>query len=458
LNSIQGLFLCAKFCVGVVTSLCTNIGATGNEYYFGFIQNAINSGTISIILTTTGSQSVHYSIQAPGVGYSHNGTVTTSAESVITLPNSLQVSSYSDQHKGIYLTTSSDQITVMGQSYRQHSSDSFLILPLTKQNVEEYVYYGMSVAFSFTGLDSATLIVGTKDNTILTLMATQLVTIQVGSDTSNLFPGKNYSFAINRLQTLYIGSYQDITGTKIITNQPVSVFSGHECAYVPVNVAACDLLVEQIPSTIIWGKVYYVASLATKSRSTIRILAAYDHTDVDIYCNNVKASHTINQGRFVERIIGQENCAIYANKEVLVAQFGHGGTEDNDVGDPMMMLVPATMQYFNKFTFSTFHGTSSHYVNIIVLAQYYQPNMISLITGGVNISLNTQQWTPVKVNNISVAYTTQVNVQEGVVKILHTNMKALMTTVVYGFHSYEGYGHPGGYHDITGTTLIKLKF
>ena len=432
-----------------------------NEYYFGFFKNYRSEGSLSVILTTAGSQSVHYSIQAPGVGYSDSGIVIPNVRRIITLPNSVRVTSYADENKGIYLTTNSEQVTVIGQNIRSSTSDTFLILPLIKQYAEEYVYYGMSVARASVhseSLLSTILIVGTKPNTNLNLTVTHAVTIRIGGTTSNLVAGRVYSFNINRLQTIYIGTVEDITGTRIVTNHPVSVMSGHECANVPYNVRACDYIIEQIPPTILWGKVHYVASLNTRSRSTIKILAGFDSTNVDIYCNNIKASYAISQGSFVERIIGQENCAIYANNPLLVAQFGHGANDDN-IGDPMMMLVPATTQYFHKFTFSTIYGSSwSHYVNIIVFAQYHQTDMMYLMAEGINKSLIAQQWTPIKVNNINEAYVTQVNaLQEGVVKILHTNPEALITTMMYGFGLYEGYGHPGGFRDITGMYISHAK-
>ena len=128
-----------------------------------------------------------------------------------------------------------------------------------------------------------------------------------------------------------------------------------------------------------------------------------------------------------------------------MVQFSHGQNDDNVSGDPMMVTIPASIYYTNKFLFSTIHYPNyAHYVNIIVLAQYYQPDMIYLISEGVNKSLDTQEWVPVKVNNVTEAYAAMVNVTEGVVEIIHTNTSALMTAIVYGFARYLGYGHPGG--------------
>ena len=422
-------------------------------YYLGFFTNYINNnGRISVLLTTSDAQPVEYSIEALAVGYHHNGTISAGDEVILNLPLSVQVSSYNDQDKGIYLTASSDKITVIGQNLREHSSDSYFALPIIRLGGTDYVYYGISVPRTVVHsnlYDSAILIVGTENNTILKLTTTQSVTTSVGNTVTTVIPGREYSFVINRLQTFYVGSIEDLSGTKIVTNKPVSVFSGHRCANIPWNVTACSYLIEQIPPTTLWGNVYYTTPLADKKSFTVKILAANNNTIVNIYCNNTNESYIINEGGFVNRTLElQEYCAIYSNKEVLVVQFSHGGAEDIDYGDPMMTLVPATNQYLNKFDLSTIRNPLgsgyNHYVNIIVMEQYYQPNMIYLISRGANRSLVTQQWVPIRVNNSIKAYATQITITEGVTQIFHSEASAQLMTIAYGFARHDGYGHIGG--------------
>ena len=434
----------------------------GRNYYLGFYENVIR-GSPSIIIMTTESQPVSYSIEIPGIEYYYNGTITANNEDIVDLPGSVVVLSHDDQDKGIYLKTSSDRVTVIGQNAgrRSASSDTFLALLTSNLCVEDYVYYGMSVRraiFNFTHLYSSVLIVGTENNTMMKLTVTQPVTIKVDDTDTNLTSGMQYSFVINRLQTVFVISLEDLTGTKIVTNKAVSVFSGHECANIPWNVQECGYAVEQIPPTTLWGRVHYTTSLAASY--TIKVLAAYNSTIVDIYCNDTRRSYAINEGESVNRSSGfQEYCVIHSSKEVLITQFSHGRLYNGHYGDPMMSLVPATIHYSNKFSFSTIRNPHqsgyNHFVNIIVLAQYFQPDMIYLLAGGVNKSLDTQEWVPVKVNNVIEAYATKVNISEGVVEIIHTNTSALMTTIVYGFTSSEGYGHPGG---LTFPTGLLCRF
>ena len=420
----------------------------GSSYYLGFFRNW-QGGKPSITLQTILSQPVSYSVEIPGIGYYRSGTITAGNDVILNIPNSVEASSHNDQNKGIYLKTNSDKVTVTGQNDpNYHTSETFFALP-TKSFAVEYVYYGVSVPRTSSS-HSIVLIVGTENTTMMNLTVTQPVTVKVNDIAVSLTTGRQYSFVINKLQTVYIGSVEDLSGTKIVTNKPVSVFSGHQCAN--VNAGDCGYIIEQVPPTASWGRELYIAPLAPRRSYSIKVLAAYDSTNVDVYCNNAKRSYSINEGGFISRILSnQEYCVIYSTEQILVAQFGHG-PGSSDRGDPMMTLVPAAICCSNAFAFSTIRNPHiyrsgyiyNHYVNIIVTAQYYQPDMIYLKSGGVTRSLSTQNWLSLRAENVIEAYAALVSVSEGAVEVVHSNASALLTVIVYGFSYYNGYGHPGG--------------
>ena len=402
-------------------------------------------------------QDVDYSIKAPGNSCSRNGTL--SAGDVIEvicdhMDVEMTSSSRDNENKGIYLTANSDKVTVIGQSLERQSSDSYYALPVIKLDADAYVYYGVSMPIGRNkDYFSSILIVGTENNTTLNITTTQFVNINWGDFSDGLIRGTEYSFVINRLQTFYIGTNEDLSGTKIVTDKPVSVFSGHRCARVPdIHAERCSYLIEQIPPTALWGKVHYVAPLVAKRYYTIKILAAHNSTSVSIYCNStmLRPAHTINEGEFeIQQLENDNYCAIYSNKEVLVVRLNHG-SDGNAYGGPMMMLVPSTNQYFNRFEVCTILTGSiqfSHHINVIVMEQYYQPNATYLIAKGVKRSLDTEKWVPIQVNNIIEARATQItDIEEGMLQIFHTNPEAQMMTFVYGFahDRFESYGHIGG--------------
>ena len=321
--------------------------------------------------------------------------------------------------------------------------DTFLALPTENVLYAEYVYYGISVSSGIG--NSVVLIVGKENDTVMNLTVTQSVNIKVNDAVISLRHGIEYSFVVNRLQTVYIGSSRDLTGTRIVANKPVSVFSGHECGYVPSSsYGSCEHLIEQIPPTIYWGKSYFIAPLQGRSGYTIRVVAAYNSTEVITDCNNFKKFYYINAGDTFTAT-HQSYSVIHSTKKILVAQYSHGYYYDGKTGDPMMMLVPVTAHFSNEINLSTAFSGYSNYINIIVLKEYYQPSMMYWITRGVKRSLQSQSWNAIEFNQVTEAYYTQLSVSNGPVSIVHKATDAIISGAVYGFRSRASYGHFGGF-------------
>jgi len=81
------------------------------------------------------------------------------------------------------------------------------------------------------------------------------------------------------------------------------------------------------------------------------------------------------------------------------------------------------------------------------MAQYFQPDLIHMVTGCLKISLNTQEWTPYNLNNVTEAYATKINILHGLVEIVHIDITAL---IAYGVADRNGYMQPGGFSSIGG--------
>ena len=445
------------------------------EFYIGFFRGRNYDPSLVLVTTET---PVNYSVEAPGVGYYDNGTILANSRVVVNLSESVIVSSYNDQNNGVYLKTSTDKLTVIGQSTNGRGRrylnrrrkvarvtrglDTFIVNEITDLCISEYEYFAVSVNSSYVSsyYNSFVLIVGTRNDTLLKLTVTQPVTTRIGdANATTLIPGIEYSFMIHRLQTMYLSSTNDLTGTRIVTNKPVSVFSGHGYTGIPWNTYPRSYLIEQMPPTALWGNVYYVIPFANQLGYAVKIMAANDCV-VNISCvnftslNNTSVSLRSGESIF-EMFLNNETCTIWSVFKILVVQFSIG------YNGPMMTLVPSTGHYLSKISFSAFlcdqdysynddddddddddYWSWTHYITIIVLAQHYQPDMIYLVTGGMNKSLDTQEWIPMKVKNITKAYGTTINVSSvGMSEVIHADKAALMSVIVYGFvRNYGGYG------------------
>ena len=192
----------------------------------------------------------------------------------MTLPSNFAVFNNTMRNKGvlIHATDASRKLTVHGMNDALYTADGFVALPCHDYQKQNYTYYAVSTHFnrSSAQLTSQVLLVGCDASTELTITPTQEIQIPPdlvrGSNLPLSVPsGGSYTITLNRLQTFMFHSTLDLTGSKVVSNKPISFFSGHECADVPVGVAACDHLVEQLPPTITWGKRILCCSVTGKN-------------------------------------------------------------------------------------------------------------------------------------------------------------------------------------------------
>ncbi len=93
-----------------------------------------------------------------------------------------------------------------------------------------YEYYGISYDTISSYYPSVILLVACENETVVKF-ASSIITL-------------------NSMETYQIESDNDLTGTRITSSKPLSVFSGSDCANVPQNIRDCDHLIEQVPPTV----------------------------------------------------------------------------------------------------------------------------------------------------------------------------------------------------------------
>ena len=381
--------------------LCTYFNLTGSKFYIGFISGS--QYCTSIASFTTSEAELNYTVKAPVTGFYQSGMITANVQNRLYLPSSLIPPSYRFKRdnggykEGIFLQTTGNKITVIGRVQHPYYFDTFLVIPTIDMCLHNYTYFGVSNSRYSYNQDSIA-IVGTANHTTvnITLPSSTAGVIRINNSVSwsSLDAGTLYSYEIQRLQIVYIATVRNsLLGTKVTTNKPISLFSGHE--------HGGNQIAEQIPPTELWGTIHYFAPLASTTSYAVNIIAAYDSTNIDIYCNNIinaVNSYTSNAGESVYiTYYNQEFCGVYANKDVLVAQFSLRNSAD----DEMMITIPSTVHYTNSITSSVFEYVTyqyDHYINIVVLADYFQPEMITITSaGGINQSLATDShsWVPI---------------------------------------------------------------
>ena len=430
------------------------------DFYIGALRN-YNGETTDVLLyiMTASTSPVSYTVQT----YSETietGTVTNTTLAKLTIPSNLVVldSSYQHRYKGIHVSAS-DEIFVLLINYQSGSVGEYLAYPVQNLNIAQFQYYVVSTgaqAVVRIQPQSEVLLVGIENDTTVTVVPTQNVTlpqnVQITESTKiTVAAGTPFSFTLHELQTILLGSSNDLTGTSIVSNKPLTVISGHECGNVPDNIKYCEHLTEQIPPTVNWGQQFLLTPYSDRPVQYYKVIAAEDETTYNLTCgrDNTTTYYLQTSGSYYTHSTGTYiYCSISSDKPILVTQLGPGHMI-SITGDPVISLVPSVDQYSHEVVFVSpdIHNNefTSHYVNIATTT-----NETTILLNGDELSLT---WNAIYdyTNNI-IGYGTQFNSTSTDTPHVVASYNRF-STLVYGFGPRSAYSYSVGVNGIQGTCI-----
>jgi hypothetical protein len=210
------------------------------------------------------------------------------------------------------------------------------------------------------------------------------------------------------------------------------VISGHTCAYVPVKVAACNLLAEHLPHLGLLGRTTVIPKLPGKLFDVIRVIGTEDGTSFE-YNDSI---HWVGKGQFTE--LKNNRIApikLNASKPVLVALYSTGYKSGDTLGDPSMMLLPPT-DLWQRSAISTNPFERGWDATTLVV----------IPTEGVNsLRVNGKPLVNAKVEQSYDGYTQVTLPLVGNEAVISSGYKMMVLTVCYmpfsAQNSYDGWGH-----------------
>jgi len=339
----------------------------GKEFWLTFMRNhnnpppGPNSNNLSLELFITSDYNSEVVIEIPGIGYREVVEVPANTVRNIIIDPAAQIttSEVVEENMAVHIVAS-EPVTIYGLNRRKQTTDTFLGLPVEViGSVYRAICYNVSQE-----LMSQFAIVATEDQTTVTIVpATNTSGGRQRGKAFNITLNKGDVYQVSALNSKRKGVKDDLTGTVVTADKKISFFSGHQCAYVPDGVIACNHLVEQLPPLSSWGRNYYLGELKSRSKSTYRVLADQDGTRV---FEDAQFVIELKAGQYYEKMHSKP-VQITSNKPVLVAQYSQGNKNGDAIGDPMMLLISPTQQFLKKYRFATpVNGFWEHYINIVI--------------------------------------------------------------------------------------------
>ena len=460
----------------------TRISNRGNEFYTACTPNRVPDNTICTLFVTTDEDDpvdvmVEFKCHIGPGRCSQSITATKGEVETVVLPNSNSLQVFANmilrqRDAAVHVKAAPGKnIVVFAINEDTASTDGLLALPVYNTTTNTYIYFTVCaptpIDLTLTTVLSYFVIITTQVNTTITITPTATISynlfcqprqVQRGGSMSCTFPNKGYLAGWT--------ARDDLTGSKIVSDKPITLLSGHQCANMPPNMSACDHMVEHIPPVDNWGFHFVLTPLLERAADGYRFLASSDDTLITVTCNNEQGVQQesemirLDEGEFVQRIIPIERgfCCVEADTPIMVMHYSLGHTYDSvTMSDPFATMVPPLGQYSNNYTLVFIDSKQNNslgeglrfqpYLTLVVPRQYYQPENILVdnitvvsLPGSIHTASVLDQSGEVKA--YIVRYKSEIGLGSHTVR--HTDPEATLATDVYGFEQENSYGYLGG--------------
>ena len=454
-------------------TLCFNAAtASGFDFYIGIPSTYLQPPQIYLVIDNPATTPTSYSVET-SAGILANGVLGVGSAHLVQPNISLPVysSGYSDRYKGIRIrSTSENPISVLVATLLSVPYSSGFSWYKSHQNQEigskeNFEYFALSTDYNgqfFNNRRSELLLIGNHNSTVISITPTQTVHLpqdaqDPSSDLVSVAPGSIHNVTLHQFQTLLVFNLtHDITGTRIVSNKPLTVLTGHQCAQIPTHVSNCNPIHVQVPPSFLWGQKFILSPFAgRKSEQYYKLVTAKENTTIAYKCGNSAAIELAFQsaghGKYLNFSAGSY-CSLVATKPIFVVQLGAGYTADNYDGGPVMTVVSPTSRHVNSVSFlSLFIVYPSTFISITVLKEHFNNHSIFLDGNAVQCS-----WNAVYDTSGIAGYVCSLSLSDylyGKHVVYHCEEDGLLSVVAYGWNN-NGVGG-WGYAYLTGMNIAE---
>ena len=438
-----------KFCIDIAQS------NEGNEFALVFFEN-LNVPTFTVFVTTPEDNPVSFTISSQfkfgHEAFYYEGVAMPGQVTSFHFNQSFALLTTTDRGKAIIVKAQGDhKLVVCGVNEALKATDAFLALPPVRTVSGTYKYI-TAMATPWDWFDSFIGIVAFESNTNISI--TPNINTTIGSIFTTA--GTTTQITLQKYDSLLIRQKGDLTGTRVISDKPISFITGHKCTNVPhvlPKIGHCDHLVEQIPPVHNWGKRFATVPLKTRlAYDSFKVVAGEDFTTVQIECtqsdgqSGYSASFILQEGGFRDiDIPSTDYCWIEGDKRIILLQFSVGQHVDGVPSDPFMAMIPPVDQYSNGYTLATVPDgvqNYNHFMNLYIPKDFFKPREIFLNEQSLEeINVN---FTAIQFLGVTEVYGAQVEIIGEVQTLRHVNQFASIGVLIYGFSYFTSYGYSGG--------------
>lgn len=424
--------------------------STGKEFIFSFPDYGYaDQFTIAVTAEESGEMTIDIPYLNSNTKYQLN-----IGSKFINMSTVLASDKLAIRKKAIHITSTVD-ISLHALQVEYVSDYSFLILPVHSLSNSYIVTSFASTGDPADGSQSYVTVTALEDKTHVNLTLPSVINTSrsVGPIRKDVTKADRQlvTAELNKNEILNFAFNGDLTGTLVVSNNPVYVTSGSSNVIIPKrNNSNFDWRQQNVISTVfptsLWQKRFIVTPFLNQAGYLVRVTASVDNTKLQITSeSNVVIKKA---GDFYDIIVNQTvPIYILSDQPVSVVQFTLSTNfrmrSDKDGGN-VMMSVPAIEQYVKgayHFTLPIWSPDTRDklYNYIAIMIQTDQVSCLRL--DGVYPYLNgTMQTLTVDDKNYNII-TTELKTS-GYHNLRCNDTSVPFGAVIYGFSAANGFGYP----------------
>nr|XP_032836864.1 IgGFc-binding protein-like [Petromyzon marinus] len=422
--------------VVVVAVLALQIGngagsSVGRQHFGAFMPNYRRMVDALVVDFVSYNSSAQVTVSVPAVNFSQTVLLPPFSVGNVSIPVTAEIKENGIVTNKVVSVRSDSDISVWGMSKRLATTDGFMMIPGQELGIEYYVVAPVSGVIT--------------RNEFAIISPYNNVTVQMILSGNVTFNGVTYSNELNiTLQENEVVQFQgsSLTGTRVLSSQPVAVFSGDR--FIAVH-TYYNFVTEQLLPVSQWGSSYLVFPVSIKSTDDSVIITSPTSASVSVNVSvggNFTTYTLTNYGHISVSVYANQTLSINSSVNVGVMYICQGGSTTLGYSmDPFQMSIIPTSKFSNKYLFAT----QPDFINILIVIAKDADKCGIVINNGT--LCDKIQW--VRTNDLQFV-AGELKLGLGNQQFLVEHATQTFGLYLYGVASYDSFGYVLSYGNLRG--------
>lgn len=413
----------------ILPHLSGTAGSAGREFVVSFLENynRRQGGQLQLFITAVQAKA-EVTVQVTATNFKQKISVKAGERSTVTLPRYLEMDGSRRFPRSVLIEASAD-VTVTSLNSKRFTADTSVVYPTTEWGTEYFIFTPRhSVSQTY------------KEFSVTNGKETNRVEISVQStirfERRVYQKGQVMKIDLKPYETVQLQSTTDLSGTRVASQHPVAVFSGHTCTMV---FSKCNHVFEQLLPVSSWGSNFIVPPVSFQKKYDSVYIQGSQVTRITVYYGNQKQSLSLSGGEVKEiRIQNPQTVSIQADHGIQVFMLFNGVRLNwRDYYDPFLFTVLPTDHFCSSYSVNAVQGFKN-YVLIVAPTN----SLAAMRYDGKSLPGNVK-WS--KVSGFPQFSWAQMDYNQPPGTMIHTlsTSGAPFGLYTFGVNSRDGYGSAG---------------